>query len=186
MDASQEIVALGICQFVGSFIGTLPITCSFGRSAINSSSGVNTPVVSGCITGLIIVATCAFLTPYFAYIPTAALSAVIICAMIFTIDVEILLPIWKSKSELVDVFGQVSFITHNLLAEVDLVPYTLTFLVSLGWRTDMGLIIGTVTHLCILIYSSGSPKVAITKSQVSIHFHFSQYQLLKPFLIKIG
>ena len=99
MDASKEIVALGMCQFVGSFIGTLPITCSFGRSAINSSSGVNTPVLSGCITGLIILATCAFLTPYFAYIPTAALSAVIICAMIFTIDVEILLPIWKSKSE---------------------------------------------------------------------------------------
>ena len=99
MDASKEIVALGMCQFVGSFIGTLPITCSFGRSVINSSSGVNTPVLSGCITGLIILATCAFLTPYFAYIPTAALSAVIICAMIFTIDVEILLPIWKSKSE---------------------------------------------------------------------------------------
>ena len=98
MDASQEIVALGLCQFVGSFIGTLPITCSFGRAAINSSSGVNTPVLSGCITGILIILTCAFLTPYFAFIPTAALSAVIICAMIFTIDVEILLPIWKSKS----------------------------------------------------------------------------------------
>ena len=65
--------------------------------------------------------------------------------------------------------------THSTLAEVDLVPYTLTFLVSLGWRTDMGLIIGTVTHLCILIYSSGSPKVAITKSQVSILFTLVNY-----------
>ena len=41
----------------------------------------------------------AFLTPHFAYIPTCALAAVIISAMIFTIDIDILLPMWKSKSE---------------------------------------------------------------------------------------
>ena len=43
----------------------------------------------------------AFLTPHFAYIPTCALAAVIISAMIFTIDIDILLPMWKSKSETV-------------------------------------------------------------------------------------
>ena len=48
----------------------------------------------------IIIAACAFLTPYFAYIPTTAVAAVIIAAMIFTLEIEILLPIWKSKSKL--------------------------------------------------------------------------------------
>ena len=98
MDASQEIVALGVCQFVGSFIGSMPVTASFGRSAIQAASGVKSPF-AGCVTALIILCACAFLTPHFAYIPTSALSAVIICAMIFTIEVEILLPIWKSKSK---------------------------------------------------------------------------------------
>ena len=55
MDASQEITALGLCNFIGSFIGSMPVTASFGRSAINSSSGVRTPF-GGCITGLIILA----------------------------------------------------------------------------------------------------------------------------------
>ena len=50
------------------------------------------------LSGLLILASCAFLTPHFAYIPTSALSAVIIAAMIFTIEVEILLPLWKAKS----------------------------------------------------------------------------------------
>ena len=98
MDASQEIVALGVCQFVGSFIGSMPVTASFGRSAIQAASGVKSPF-AGCVTALIILCACAFLTPHFAYIPTSALSAVIISAMIFTIEVEILLPIWKSKSK---------------------------------------------------------------------------------------
>ena len=55
MDASQEITALGLCNFIGSFVGSMPVTASFGRSAINSSSGVRTPF-GGCITGLIILA----------------------------------------------------------------------------------------------------------------------------------
>ena len=41
MEASQEMVALGLCQVLGSCTGSLPITASFGRSAVNSSSGVS-------------------------------------------------------------------------------------------------------------------------------------------------
>jgi len=65
--------------------------------AVNAASGVKTPF-GGIITSLIVIAACAFLTPYFAFIPTTSVAAVIIAAMIFTIEVEILLPIWKSKS----------------------------------------------------------------------------------------
>ena len=146
MDASQEIVALGMCQFIGSFVGSLPITASFGRSAINSASGVQTPF-GGCVTGLIVLAACAFLTPHFAYIPKSALSAVIICAMIFTIEVEVLLPIWRSK-------------------KIDMVPYTLTFLIGLFVSPSMGLIVGSCSHLAILMYTSGTPKVSISKAKV--------------------
>merc|ERR1719361_961427 len=143
MDASQEIVALGVCQFVGSFIGSMPVTASFGRSAIQAASGVKSPF-AGCVTALIILCACAFLTPHFAYIPTSALSAVIISAMIFTIEVEILLPIWKSK-------------------KLDIIPYVLTLLIGLFVKPEMGMIIGTVSHLCILLYSSGNPKLSIKK-----------------------
>ena len=42
MAASQEMIALGFCQFVGSFTGSIAITASFGRSAVNNISGVRT------------------------------------------------------------------------------------------------------------------------------------------------
>ena len=61
----------------------------------------------------IIIAACAFLTPYFAYIPTTAVAAVIIAAMIFTLEIEILLPIWKSKSKL-----QLSFLLLKAIVKV--------------------------------------------------------------------
>ena len=89
------------------------------------------------------------MTPHFAYIPTAALSAVIICAMIFTIEVEVLLPIWRSK-------------------KIDMIPFTLTFLIGLFVSPEMGMIVGSCSHLCILIYTSGTPKVSISKGKVSI------------------
>ena len=95
------------------------------------------------------ISACAFLTPHFAYIPTAALSAVIICAMIFTIEVEVLLPIWRSK-------------------KIDMIPFTLTFLIGLFVSPEMGMIVGSCSHLCILIYTSGTPKVSISKRKVSI------------------
>ena len=141
LHASQEIFALGMCQLVGSFAGSLPITASFGRSTVNSASGVQTPF-GGIITGLIVIAACSFLTPHFAFIPTASLSAVIISSVVLTIDVEILLPIWRSK-------------------KIDIIPYLITFLVGIFVSVEMGMIVGTSTHLLILLYSSSQPKVAI-------------------------
>ncbi|KAI4456660.1 sulfate transporter [Holotrichia oblita] len=44
LDGSQEILALGICNIIGSCVGAMPVSGSFSRSAINHSSGVRTPV----------------------------------------------------------------------------------------------------------------------------------------------
>jgi sodium-independent sulfate anion transporter 11 len=59
---------------------------------------VRTPL-GGVFTGLIILLACAFLSPVLAYIPTAALSAVIIFAMVFTINFTIHRELWQSKSK---------------------------------------------------------------------------------------
>lgn len=45
-DATQEIITLGIGNIAGSFVGAMPISASFGRSAVQSSSGVRTPMVN--------------------------------------------------------------------------------------------------------------------------------------------
>jgi sodium-independent sulfate anion transporter 11 len=52
VDTSQEIFALGSCQMVGSFVGSMPVTASIGRSAVNAASGVCSPF-GGILTGLV-------------------------------------------------------------------------------------------------------------------------------------
>ena len=98
MDASQEMVALGVCNLLGSFVQSMPTTGSFSRTAVNSSSGVKTPL-GGIYTGALVLLCLAFLMPYCAFIPKASLSAVILTAVIFSVEHHIIKPIWSSKSE---------------------------------------------------------------------------------------
>ncbi len=40
------MIALGIGNILGSFFGSMPITASFGRSSVQSASGVKTPLAN--------------------------------------------------------------------------------------------------------------------------------------------
>lgn len=43
VDPSQELIALGVANFFGSFFSGYPITGSFSRTTVNAISGVATP-----------------------------------------------------------------------------------------------------------------------------------------------
>jgi sodium-independent sulfate anion transporter 11 len=44
VDATQEMMTLGLCNIFGSFIQAMPSCGAFTRSAVASSSGVRTPL----------------------------------------------------------------------------------------------------------------------------------------------
>ena len=96
IDANQEMIALGACNLAGSFVQSFPTTGSFSRTAVNSASGVKTPA-GGIYTGGLVLLALAFLMPLCAYIPEASLGALIITAVIFSVEFELILPIWRSK-----------------------------------------------------------------------------------------
>lgn len=50
VDPTQEFIALGICNIMGSFVSSFPVGGAFSRSAILAESGSRTPL-SGIITG---------------------------------------------------------------------------------------------------------------------------------------
>ena len=81
INPSQEMVAIGITNIFGPFLGGYPATGSFSRTAIKSKAGVRTPF-AGVITGIIVLLAIYALTAVFFYIPSAALSAVIIHAVL--------------------------------------------------------------------------------------------------------
>ncbi|KIH86674.1 solute carrier family 26 (sodium-independent sulfate anion transporter), member 11 [Sporothrix brasiliensis 5110] len=80
INPSQEMVAIGITNVLGPFLGGYPATGSFSRTAIKSKAGVRTPL-AGVITGLVVLLAIYALPPVFYYIPNASLSAVIIHAV---------------------------------------------------------------------------------------------------------
>ncbi|KAF4342589.1 family sulfate permease [Fusarium beomiforme] len=80
IDPSQEMVAIGMANLIGPFVGAYPSTGSFSRTAIQSKAGVRTPA-AGIITALVVLLATYLLTSVFFYIPSAALAAVIIHAV---------------------------------------------------------------------------------------------------------
>ena len=98
IDASQEMIAIGTSNLIGSFVSSFPVTGSFSRTAVNNSSGVRTPF-GGLYTGILVILAITVLTPYFYFIPKSCLAAVIICVVIFMVEVHLLKLVWRSRSK---------------------------------------------------------------------------------------
>lgn len=42
IDATQEMLAIGLCNIANSFVSSMPVTGSLSRGAVNNASGVRT------------------------------------------------------------------------------------------------------------------------------------------------
>ncbi|KAL6232982.1 hypothetical protein BDW75DRAFT_8301 [Aspergillus navahoensis] len=80
IDPSQELVAIGVTNLLGPFLGGYPATGSFSRTAIKSKAGVRTPL-AGVITAIVVLLAIYALPALFWYIPKASLAGVIIHAV---------------------------------------------------------------------------------------------------------
>uniref|UniRef100_A0A8C9TPF7 Solute carrier family 26 member 11 n=1 Tax=Scleropages formosus TaxID=113540 RepID=A0A8C9TPF7_SCLFO len=131
IDTNQEIFAIGLTNILGSFVSSYPVTGSFGRSAVNSQTGVCTPA-GGVVTGTIVLLSLAFFMPLFHYIPKASLAAVIICSVAPMADYRVFQDLWQNCS-------------------LDLLPFLVTFLISF-WEVPYGIVGGVMVSGVINIY----------------------------------
>ncbi|XP_014362054.2 sodium-independent sulfate anion transporter [Papilio machaon] len=94
VDAAQEMVTLGLCNMAGGLVRAMPTCGAFTRSAVAHSSGVRTPA-AGLYAGVITLLALQFLAQYFHFIPKACISSVLVCAVIFMVDWETALRLWR-------------------------------------------------------------------------------------------
>ncbi|EPQ58453.1 sulfate permease [Gloeophyllum trabeum ATCC 11539] len=80
INPNQELIAIGVTNTIGTVFGAYPATGSFSRSALQSKSGSRSPA-AGLFSAIVVIVALYGLTPAFYWIPTAALSAVIIHAV---------------------------------------------------------------------------------------------------------
>ncbi|XP_055586511.1 sodium-independent sulfate anion transporter-like isoform X2 [Uranotaenia lowii] len=128
VDASQEMIALGLCNILGSCFSSMPTCGAFTRSAVSHSSGVRTPL-AGLYSAIITLLALSLLTPYFYYIPKTTLAAVLICSVVFMIDFKI-----------VDTLRQSS--------KIDTIAWFGCFCCSLLLGVEVGLLFGVL--ICVL------------------------------------
>ncbi|KAG7491184.1 hypothetical protein MATL_G00000200 [Megalops atlanticus] len=147
IDANQELFAIGLTNIMGSFVSAYPVTGSFGRTAVNSQSGVCTPA-GGVVTGVIVLLSLAFLMPVFYYIPKASLAAVIICAVAPMADFSVVSELWRVR-------------------KLDLLPFLLTFLVSF-WQVQYGIMGGVLVSGAMLLYGIARPRLKISDHDVLV------------------
>ncbi|XP_002138870.1 sodium-independent sulfate anion transporter [Drosophila pseudoobscura] len=147
VDASQEMVALGMCNIMGSFVLSMPVTGSFTRTAVNNASGVKTPL-GGAVTGALVLLALAFLTQTFYYIPKCTLSSIIIAAMISLVEIHKIADMWKSKKK-------------------DLFPFLVTIITCMFWSLEYGILCGIAANMVYILYSSARPQVYVRLEKIN-------------------
>ncbi|KAF2234684.1 sulfate permease [Viridothelium virens] len=117
LDESQELTYLGVTNFFNSFFSALGVGGAMSRTAVNSQSGVKSPL-SGILTSGIIILSLYKLSPVLFWIPNATLAAIIIAAVFPLIGpISLFYGFWKTS--FIDfVASQLSF-TFTLLVNTE-------------------------------------------------------------------
>ncbi|PQJ80342.1 SulP family inorganic anion transporter [Polaribacter porphyrae] len=136
---NQELIALGLSNIVGSLFKAYPSTSSFSRSAINQESGGRTGMAA-LISVIMVILTLLFLTPLFYHLPKTVLAAIIIVA----------------------VFGLINFKEASFLWKANKLDFWLmlaTFISTLIFGIEYGIIVGVGLSLIVLIFRTSRPYV---------------------------
>ncbi|CAB3363910.1 Hypothetical predicted protein [Cloeon dipterum] len=149
IDTTQELLALGLTNILGSFVQSIPVSASFVRSAVNVASGVKTPI-SNLYTGGIMLAVLGVLAQYLSYIPTSTLAAVIITS---------LLPLFKIPQVTMACFRS---------SKRDLIPMYATFFVGLFVNLTFAILFGVLVDLVFILYPTARPKLIIKSCKVRL------------------
>ena len=88
------------------------------------------------------------LTPFFQYIPKAALGAVILSSVIHMVDYKIVKKIWQTK-------------------KTDLLPFVVTFSLCL-YDIATGIVCGIASALLLLIYRLVVPRIDARQQEVTV------------------
>ncbi len=139
IDPNQELVALGLSNIAGSFFKSYPSTSSFSRSAINAEAGATTGV-SALLSSLMVVITLLFLTPVFYFLPKTVLAAIIIVAVFRLVNIKEANFLWKANN-------------------LDFWLLIATFLATLLFGIEYGILIGVSLSLIVLIFRTSRPHV---------------------------
>ncbi|NWW61578.1 S26A6 protein, partial [Ifrita kowaldi] len=160
VDSNQELIALGLCNFLGGFFQCFAISCSMSRSLVQESTGGNSQV-AGVIASLVILVTILKIGELFRDLPKAILAAIIIVNLkgMFK-QFSDLCTLWKSN-------------------RVDLLVWIVTFVATLLLNLDIGLAASVAFGLLTVIFRSQLPHYSILGriSDTNVYRDVAEYEM---------
>lgn len=87
IDGSQEFIGQGLSNMIGSFFSGYVATGSFNRSGLNYEAGAKTPLAA-VMAGVLLIGVVLLVAPLVAYLPNAAMAAVLMLVAWGLVDVH--------------------------------------------------------------------------------------------------
>ncbi|XP_066469072.1 solute carrier family 26 member 6 [Tiliqua scincoides] len=142
VDSNQELIALGLSNFVGSFFRCYSISCSMSRTLVQESTGGNSQV-AGVISCIVILVTILKIGELFRELPEAILASIIIVNLkgMFK-QFNDICSLWKTNF-------------------IDLLIWLVTFVATLLLNLDMGLGVAVAFSLLMVIFRSQMPHYSM-------------------------
>jgi len=141
IDASAELIGLGMANFLGGAFSSFPVTGSFSRSAVNNDSGARSGLAC-LVTAALVGLTLTFLTPVFAQLPLFSLAAIVISGVLGLVDFAEAMYLWKANK--FDFAVWLTACGGTLLAGV-----------------EVGLAIAVTVSLLLVLYESAYPQTDV-------------------------
>jgi SulP family sulfate permease len=140
VSANKELIGLGLSNIAGSMFSAFPVSGGFSRTAVNDQAGANTNL-SAWISAIVVGLTLLFFTSLFYNLPNAILAAIIMVAVFGLIDVKT--PVFLYR-----------------IHRKDFYMLVITFVATLVFGVQIGIITGVVLSLGLLIHRSVYPHLA--------------------------
>ncbi|XP_023561483.1 solute carrier family 26 member 6 [Octodon degus] len=142
VDSNQELVALGLSNFIGGFFQCFPVSCSMSRSLVQETTGGNTQV-AGAVSSIFILIIILKLGELFQHLPKAVLAAIIIVNLKGMLkQFSDICSLWKTN-------------------RVDLLIWLVTFVATILLNLDIGLAVAIAFSLLLVVVRTQLPRYSI-------------------------
>ncbi|XP_029318140.1 prestin isoform X2 [Cottoperca gobio] len=133
VDGNQELIALGLCNFISSFFQTFAITCSMSRSLVQESTGGKTQI-AGLLASLVVLLVVVAIGFVFQPLPQTALAAIIMVNLLGMFkQIRDIPALWRTS-------------------KIELAIWLVAFVASVLLGLDYGLLVALAFAILTVIY----------------------------------
>ncbi|XP_051976502.1 prestin-like [Xyrauchen texanus] len=142
VDGNQELIALGLCNFLSSFFHTFVVTASMSRSLVQESTGGHTEI-AGLLASVLVLLVVVAIGFVFQPLPTTVLAAIIMVNLLGMFKQMRDIPaLWRTS-------------------KIELAIWLVSFFASVLLGLDYGLVVAMGFAILTVIYRTQCPKNAL-------------------------